>query len=133
MQSSAKPRRAAFVPFGGLLIRPADAQRSRLVIAATDDLQRQRQPGRSKAVWQCQRAEVQSIDKAAEMRRCRYLVDLAERNGCRLSGRRQQSIDIAERCSKMAFRVIALLQRPQIISCRNASAGPDPRPHRIID
>ena len=74
-QPSTKPGRAALVPVGRLLIGPADAQGGRLVIAAADDLQRQRQPARGKAVRQCQRAQLQHVDEAGEMRRGRSLVD----------------------------------------------------------
>src|ERR1700730_4390520 len=73
-------QRAALVPVGGLLIGPADAQGGGLVIAAADDLQRQWQPGRSEPVRQCQRAQLQRIHEAGEMRRGRGLVDLVDRD-----------------------------------------------------
>src|SRR5579863_2353092 len=55
--------RPAVVPVGGLLIGPADAQGGGFVIAAADDLQRQRQSGRGKAVGHGQRAQFERIDE----------------------------------------------------------------------
>src|SRR5215472_6929244 len=51
-----KPRWAAGVPVGRLLVSPADAQRHRLVVRPAGDLQRQRQAAGGKAARHGKRA-----------------------------------------------------------------------------
>src|SRR5690554_3219521 len=79
----------AQVPFGGVLIGPADAQRGRLVIGTAGDLKRRRQPLAVEAVRQCDTTEFEEIAEAREVRRRRLLIDLVDGNRCRHRGGRE--------------------------------------------
>ena len=59
------------MPIGGLRIGTTDAQGHGFVIAATGDLERQRQSDRRGTIWQRQGAHLQQIAEACETRRPR--------------------------------------------------------------
>ena len=121
------------MPIARLLIRPADTQGHRLVIAAADDLQRDRQIGRRKAIGHCQGAKIEEVDKASEMSGSRRLVDRIERDGRRLGRWCQLRIDIAKRGRELPLRLLAIVECGEIISRRDAAARGDARPYRLVD
>src|SRR5882757_9636445 len=76
------------MPIGGLLIGMTDAQGHGFVIAATHDLERQRQSDRRGTIWQRQGTHLQQVAEARETRRHLVLVDVVEPDGGCLRRRR---------------------------------------------
>src|SRR5260221_9916690 len=116
-------RRQAQMPVGRLLVGLTDAQGHGFVVAAADDLQRERQAAGGEAVRQGERAEFQEVAETREARRDPLLIDLLERDRRCLGGRGQEGVDTFHLHVQLLLECLLRSLRLELLVGRNRCAG----------